>query len=875
VAAETTEHVPAERGLAAQYAAARILAEAGSLRDAAPRLLEAICVALGWELGTMWRVDEESNELRCVAFWHAPEVAAPEFQTLTEQLPFPYGEGIPGRVWMHGKPLWLTSVFSDARFPRSMAAARAGIKCSFLFPILLGSEVLGVIEVYSTTPREPDEAILEMMGALGSQIGQFIERKDAEEALRESEARKAAILEASLDCVITMDHRGRIIEWNRAAERTFGYTRAEAIGQPLAELIIPSGLRELHAAGLAHYLATGDGHILGRRVELGAIRANGEQFPVEITVTAIRRQGTPIFTGFLRDITARKQVEDERAHFLSAEQAARSAAEKAERRAAFLAEASKVLASSLDYETTLANVAPLAVPELADWCAIYLLEDDGTVRLSAVAHADPSKAEKAREIQQRHPPPPGLLRVLETGCAEVYAYIPADAAASSARDEDELAFLRDIRSGMRVALKARGRVIGALTLFSAESRRHYGPSDLALAEELGRRVALAVDNSRLYREAQEANRVKDEFLATLSHELCTPLAAILSWSHLLRTGRLDVEKRARAIETIERNAKAQARLIEDILDVSRVITGKLRLELRPVDLVPAIGAALDAVRPPAEAKGVELASAVDTAVGVIRGDPDRLQQVVWNLLSNAIKFTPAGGRVEVRLARVDGEAELSVSDTGEGIRPGFLPYVFDRFRQADSTSTRAHGGLGLGLSIARHLVELQGGRIEAHSRGIGRGATFTVRLPIYVEGDVSRSTPATGDGATRLDGLRVLLVDDDQDARELFAATLEERGAAVTAVGSAREALSTLAVVRPHVLVSDIAMPGEDGHALMRKVRALDHDGMASVALTAYGGPEHEQRALDAGFQAHVVKTAAADELAAVVARLARRSARA
>jgi signal transduction histidine kinase/CheY-like chemotaxis protein len=420
-------------------------------------------------------------------------------------------------------------------------------------------------------------------------------------------------------------------------------------------------------------------------------------------------------------------------------------------------------------------------------------------------------------------------------------------------------------------------VIGALTMFSAESRRHYGPSDLALAEELGRRVALAVDNARLYREAQEANRVKDEFLATLSHELCTPLAAILSWSHLLKSGRLDLERRARAIETIERNAKTQARLIEDILDVSRVITGKLRLELRPVELATATGAALEAVRPGAEAKGVELAAGLADGVGAIRGDPDRLQQVVWNLLSNAIKFTPAGGRVEVRLARVDGDAELRVTDTGEGIRQDFLPHVFERFRQADSTSTRAHGGLGLGLSIARHLVELQGGRIGAHSDGVGRGATFTVRFPILRESDLSPGVPASGRGDASLDGLRVLLVDDEPDARELFAATLAEHGAAVTAVGSVREALSTLAALRPHVLVSDIAMPGEDGHALIRQIRALDPEGggMPSVALTAYGGPEHKRQALAAGFQELVVKTAAATELAAVVARLARRNARA
>ncbi|HEV2667200.1 MAG TPA: ATP-binding protein, partial [Blastocatellia bacterium] len=387
-------------------------------------------------------------------------------------------------------------------------------------------------------------------------------------------------------------------------------------------------------------------------------------------------------------------------------------------------------------------------------------------------------------------------------------------------------------------------------------------------------------------EAELANRLKDEFLATVSHELRSPLNSILGWARMLSEKRLDEAKSARALEIIYRSALAQNQLIGDLLDVSRIIAGKSRLEMRVVDLPPIIEAATDAARPAADAKKIRLVSALDPAAGPVSGDPDRLQQVVWNLLSNAVKFTPVEGQIEVRLEREGAHVRLTVSDTGEGIEPEFLPFVFDRFRQFESRPARVHGGLGLGLAIVRHLVELHGGKVSAASRGRGQGATFIVTLPLAAPrkessdierdrlagaGEIPQShAPSPG----RLRDLRVLLVDDEPDARNLLGLILTSYEAEVRDCASAAEALQMLDEWRPDVLVSDIGMPFEDGYELMRKVRAREPERgglIPALALTAYARAEDARRALEAGYQAHVPKPVAPDELATVVASLAGR----
>ena len=379
-------------------------------------------------------------------------------------------------------------------------------------------------------------------------------------------------------------------------------------------------------------------------------------------------------------------------------------------------------------------------------------------------------------------------------------------------------------------------------------------------------------------QAQAANRAKDEFLATLSHELRTPLNAILGWARLLSTGQLDAATSKRAIEIIDRNSRLQARLIEDLLDISRIITGKLRLDFRAVEVRSVIEGALDAVRPAAEARRVALECKVGDGDAILC-DPGRMQQVIWNLLSNAIKFTPPDGSVTLTTTRSNGNVVITVRDTGMGIDPDFLPHVFDRFRQQDPATTRSHGGLGLGLSIVRHLVELHGGTVDAASEGTGRGALFTVSVPLApIRADqVVAVTDDARDSLSDLPsiaGLTVLVVDNEPDARDLIAAILSARGACVSTAGSVAEALQGIARDRPDVILSDISMPGEDGYELIRKLRKLENGGppIPAAALTAFATASDRGRALLAGYQAHIPKPVEASELAAVVAALAGRT---
>ena len=398
------------------------------------------------------------------------------------------------------------------------------------------------------------------------------------------------------------------------------------------------------------------------------------------------------------------------------------------------------------------------------------------------------------------------------------------------------------------------------------------------------REKLLISEKAARRQAEIANSLKDEFLATVSHELRTPLNAILGWSQMLKNRQLGAEETKNALNTIERSARAQNQLIEDLLDVSRIITGKLRLDVREVNLSNVITAAVDATRPAAEAKTVHLQTLIDPQAGPISGDPDRLQQVVWNLLSNAIKFTPKNGRVQVRLERVNSHVEIVVSDTGKGIETEFLPHVFDRFRQSDGSMTRRHGGLGLGLAIVRQLVELHGGTVSVISEGADQGSTFTVTLPLLPmrkesRGNISRvhSSAETGadfDRQPELADLRILLVDDEADSRELLNFVMDSCGAQVTTANSAAEALAAIEREKFDVVISDIGMPGEDGYSLIRKIRRLSNKqggGVPAIALTAFARAEDRVQALRAGFQMHIAKPVDSNELIAVVANLAGR----
>lgn len=425
------------------------------------------------------------------------------------------------------------------------------------------------------------------------------------------------------------------------------------------------------------------------------------------------------------------------------ERMARAQAESAHERATFLSNASRVLASSLDYEVTLENVTRLAVPYVADGCIVDVLDQDGAVRRVAVAGLDRAVEELAREVIRRYPPAPDgphpVMVVIRTGRPIVLSDIPDELLAAATVDAEHLKLARGLglKSAIVVPIRARDRTLGAVSFVSVRDSRRFTDADLPFAEDLAHRAALAVDNARLYQEAERsradaesANRAKDDFLAILSHELRTTLTSVLGWGRLLRTGRLSPEARERALDSIDRNASAQVRLIEDLLDVSRIAAGKLELRLGAVEIAGTLAAAIDVVRPDAAAKDVRLDASVADDVGVVRGDAARIEQIVWNLLTNAVKFTDAGGRVALTATREGAQIRIVVSDTGAGIPAELLPYVFDRFRQGRPPGAASSSGLGLGLAIVRDLVKLHGGTVDVQSEGVGRGATFTVRLPI-------------------------------------------------------------------------------------------------------------------------------------------------
>ncbi|HEY9851829.1 MAG TPA: PAS domain S-box protein [Leptolyngbyaceae cyanobacterium] len=578
------------------------------------------------------------------------------------------------------------------------------------------------------------------------------DRKQAEQALYRREQEFKTLIENSPDVVLRCDRELRYLYVNPVVEKTTGMPAATFIGKTFRELGSPENLCQLWETTLDRVFSTGKEQV----IEFQTFTVNGLRNYQSRVVPELNQEGS-IESALVvsRDITELKQAEEERTQLIQ-EQAARVYAEAQQKRFAFLAEASMILASSLDYESTLSQLAHFVVPYLADWCLVYIVKENGSICPLAVANPDRTETEKILELQrlllvnphQTHP----ILEILQTGHPAFYPELSQDRAVNG--DNVFNLEIPNLSSAIVVPLIVQGKTLGVLTFAFAESKRHYSLQDLALAEELASRAAIIVDNARTHQEAREANRLKDEFLAVLSHELRTPLNAILGWATLLRSRKIDPATAERALETIERNARAQTQMVSDLLDVSRIIRGKLQLELSPVELNPIIMVALDTVRPTAEAKGIELNYFAEP-VGLVAGDADALQQAIWNLLSNGIKFTPSGGRIDIRLSReMLGEqpssttpahslspvsnsksltpkyARIQVSDTGQGINPNFLPYVFDRFRQENSSITRSHGGLGLGLAIVRHLVELHGGTVFAHSPGEGKGATFTIRLPL-------------------------------------------------------------------------------------------------------------------------------------------------
>ncbi|HUF93688.1 MAG TPA: ATP-binding protein [Candidatus Limnocylindria bacterium] len=693
--------------------------------------------------------------------------------------------------------------------------------------------------------RDGDERVVRLLGVATD----ITERKAAEAKSREL----AALVESSEDAIIGKTLEGVIVSWNRGAQRIYGYTEEEARGRPLAFLLPPDRAAEM--AAILESVRRGEAV---ESLDAVCVRGDGGFVEVSLTVSPVRDAAGRIVgaASIARDMTAKRRVD---------------------KQLAGLQTLTDVALAHLSLNDLLRELLGRLCGVLAcDVSSILLLSDDGTHLVVRASHG--IEGDRGTVVE--------LGRGVVGGVAATKRAVIIDDLTAVEVDNPHLR-AGGLRSLLGVPLLVDGRVIGVVHI-ATRLTRHFSDDETRLLTLAADRMALAIDHARLYeaeraarREAERANRSKDQFIATLSHELRTPLQAMLGWLRMLRSGRLDPRQAARALETVERNTEAQSQLINDLLDVSRIVSGKLSTNMREVDAGGVVGAALEAVRPTAEAAGIRLGVTLPETTVTVSADADRLQQIIWNLLSNAIKFTPAGGAVDLSLETSETEAIIRVRDTGRGIAPAVLPEIFERFRQADGTTTREHGGLGLGLAIVRHLVDLHHGRVEAESAGTDQGATFTVRLPLSAPaagGPAPRVLRAGAPGAPEtfpeLGGIRVLVVDDERDARELVHAVLVRCGAEVTTAGSAAEALASLQRAPHDVLLSDIAMPGEDGYQLIRRVRAL-HDapraGIPAAALTAYARLEDRDAALAAGYQMHVAKPVEPAVLARVVQTLSGR----
>lgn len=696
-----------------------------------------------------------------------------------------------------------------------------------------------------------------------------------------------AIVDSTDDAIVSKNLQGIVTSWNRGAERIFGYEASEMIGKPITTIIPPERLDE--EPKIIERLKRGErvDHFDTQR-----LRKDGTLVAVSLTISPIfDKEGQIVGASKIaRDITTRKQSEET----VSRQQA----------KLEILNNLGKVLTAQLDLGKLVQAVTDAGrelsgaafgaffynqINERGESYVLYTLS--GAPREAFEKFGMPRNTEIFKPTFNGE----GVVRIADVLADPRYGKMPPHHGMPKGH--------LPVRSYLAVpVVSGTGAVIGGLFFGHPEPGR-FGEDSEELLVAIAAQASVAMDNARLYSELQEElvrqkkleaevrasaaeaehqSRMKDEFLATLSHELRTPLQSILGWIQILKGGDLAEGELEQGLEVIGRNAQSQSGIIKDLLDMSRILSGKVRLDVQRVALSTIIEAALETVKPAAEAKGIRLQAVIDPLAKPVAGDPNRLQQIFWNLLSNAIKFTPRGGRVQILLERVNSHLEVNVTDTGVGISAEFLPLVFERFRQADSSITRQHGGLGLGLAIVKNLVELHGGTVRVKSAGLSKGSTFTVTLPLsalQAEPDEPRQYPQTRQqtgniSLPKLEGISVLVVDDEEDARELIAKMLTKAGANVRLAKSAHEALQAVKNQSPDVLISDIGMPGEDGFSLIRAIRELPEDEggrVRAIALTAYTRTEDRIRAISEGFQMHIAKPADGVELLTMVESLSKK----
>ena len=729
-----------EQRLTAQFQTGRVLSEADTLHEAAPRLLRAICESLGWKLGQFWGRDREAEVLNWVASWSIPPQNETEFEEASRHHTFVLGAGLPGRIWASGQPDWISDLATDTNFPRASFAISSGLRSAFGFPILLGSEVFGVIEIFSDETESPDQRLLDMMTGIGNQIGQFIERKRAEaktSQLYDREQRARHEVEAAIDRM----RRVQTVTESALAHLSLDELLADLLNRVRDAMTVDTVVILLHEP---------------ESDELVAWAAKGLEEEVDLGVRI------PMGLGFAGKIAVQK--------------------------------------------------SPVMISDLEQ--------------------------------------------------ADLY---------------NDLLRRRGIQSLLGVPLLVEGRLLGVIHV-GKFVHYQFTEDDTRLLQLVADRIALAIDNARLFeeeraarREAEAASRAKDEFLTTISHELRTPLTPVIGWIHMIRNGMLPTLESEHGLEVIEKNSLILKRLINDLLDMSAILSGKMRMEELPVPLAAVLREAVETVRPIAAASKIELNLQVQNcATESVTGDRARLLQVFWNLVSNAIKFSSPGGKVKVRCEVVDKQIIVRVEDTGQGIAADFLPYVFERFRQADGSKTRAHGGLGLGLALVKSFVEAHRGTVEAESAGPGAGSRFTVRLPRQVAQTAHPDIKAVRSKATAAPA-HLLIIEDDEDTLEMLRATLEAQGFRVTGFVSATETLDVLPKNSVDLIISDIGMPVMDGLEMMRRLRELpEYTSVPSIALSGYASQKDAATAKAAGFSAHVSKPVDPRELISLVNKLLR-----
>lgn len=833
---DVTARRGAERRLSIHHSLAQTLAEADALETATPKLLRQICEQLDWHFGALWIVGVDGF-IRCADAYRVGGINVPRFEAVTRKLALQKGVGLPGRVWESGRITWISDVGLDTNFPRAPIAREEGLHSAIAVPIVLSEQVLGVLEVFSSDVRRPDENMLESMTAIGNQVGQFIERHRAETALREGEERFRTLAD-NAPVLIWLNSPYGCEFANRSYLDFVGLDLEEVKGMKWADYVHPDDYEDYVGAYLT---ALRDRSVFER--EFRFRRYDG-------VYRHMKTVGVPRFSSgadFLGYIGSTYDITD---------------IKRAEQRTTFLAGAGAALADLTDYRSTLQKVAALAVPQFSDWCAVDILESDGTLQRLAMAHVDPAKVRHVEELVQRYPSRTsdahGVHEVIRTGESRYLSSIPDDALVALSHDEDHLRILRNLglKSYICVPLKSRTHVLGAITFVTADSGREFDENDVRAAEDFAHRTLIAIENANLLARLKEGDRHKDEFLAMLAHELRNPLAPIRNAAELLNVLASPNSDMRRATNLIERQVLHMSRLIDDLLDVSRITSGKIELRRELVELAPVVHDAIEATQPLIDRLGHHLTVRLPSEPIRVAVDRARLSQVLANLLSNAAKYTNQGGTIELSAILDDDTLILSVKDSGIGIPVNMRERIFDLFMQVDRSLERSEGGLGIGLTLVQRLVEMHNGTVECRSAGPGKGSEFIVRIPVadavVPQGNLQSTTSVRVSTPVPH---RVLVVDNNHDAADSMAMLLRLTGDHVHTAYDGDEALRAFASFQPNVVLLDIGLPGMNGFEVARRIRA--QNGKAQpllIAMTGWGKEEDRRQSREAGFDEHLTK---------------------